>query len=110
MLLDKLFEWIQENKYLNYFYILESPNHFRPTNLPQSLLDIAAKRLQNVNRNFANKDCDQKLDDLIGMCQSSGSDKYWQIFCKEIEMRDKYRQNTIINIIPQLKEYMNAKV
>ncbi len=110
LLLDKLFEWIQENKYLNYFYILESPDHFRPTNLPQSLLDIAAKRLQNVNRNFANKDCDQKLDDLIGMCQSSGSDKYWQIFCKEIEMRDKYRQNTIINIIPQLKEYMNAKV
>ena len=40
LLLDKLFAWIQQNKYLNYFYILESPEHFRPTNLPQSLLDI----------------------------------------------------------------------
>ena len=110
LLLDKLFGWIQENKYLNYFYILESPDHFRPTNLPQSLLDIAGKRLQNVNRNFVNKDCHQKLDDLITMCNISSSDTHWQTFCKEIQMRDKYRQNNITNIIPQIKEYMNAKV
>ena len=110
LLLDKLFEWIQKKKYLNYFYVLESPEHFRPTNLPQSLLDIAIKRLQNVNKDFMNKDCNQKLDDLIGMCESAGSDKDWQIFCKEIQMRDKYRQNTITNIIPQIKEHMNAKV
>ena len=110
LLLDKLFEWIQEKKYLNYFYVLESPEHFRPTNLPQTLLDIAIKRLQNVNKDFINKDCNQKLDDLIGMCESAGSDKDWQIFCKEIQIRDKYRQNTITNIIPQIKEHMNAKV
>ena len=110
LLLDKLFGWIQENKYLNYFYILESPEHFRPTNLPQYLLDIAVKRLQNVSKDFENKDCHPKLDDLINMCKSSGTDTHWQTFCKEIQMRDKYRQNNITNIIPQIKEYMNAKV
>jgi len=110
LLLDKLFAWIQQNKYLNYFYILESPEHFRPTNLPQSLLDIAVKRLQNVKKNFVNKDCHQKLDDLIEMCKSSDSTTHWQRFCKEIEMRDRYRKNSITNIIPQIKEYMNAKV
>jgi len=108
LLLDKLFEWIQENKYLNYFYILESPTHFRPTNLPQSLLDIAVKRLQNVQKDFANKECHQKLDDLIEMCESSGSTTHWKRFCKEINMRDKYRKNSIIKIIPQMKEHMNA--
>lgn len=110
LLLDKLFNWIQEKEYLNYFYILESPEHFRPTNLPQSLLDIAIKRLQNVNKNFANKDCHQKLDDLVAMCQSSGSTTHWQRFCEEVEMRDKYRKNSITKVIPQMKEHMNAKI
>ena len=110
LLLDKLFAWIQENKYLNYFYILESPEHYRPTNLPQSLLDIAVKRLQNVSKDFVNKDCHQKLDDLIEMCKTSCADTSWQNFCKEIQMRDKYRQNTITNIIPEIKEYMNAEI
>ena len=110
MLLDKLFNWIQENKYLNYFYILESPKHYQPTNLPQSLLDIAVERLQNVKREFVNADCNQKLEDLIKMCKSSSNDTHWLAFCKEIQMRDKYRKNSITNIIPQIKEYMNAKV
>ena len=108
LLLDKLLEWIQENKYLNYFYILESPDQFRPTNLPQSLLDIAIKRLQNVRKDFVNKDCHKKLDDLIEMCKSSGSTTHWKRFCEEIKMRDKHRKNSIINVIPQMKEHMNA--
>lgn len=110
LLLDKLLEWILENRYLNYFYILKSPTHFRPTNLPQSLLDIAVKRLQNVKKDFANKECHQKLDDLIEMCKSSESTKHWERFCEEIEIRDKYRKNSIIKVIPQMKEYMNAKI
>ena len=74
------------------------------------MLDIAVKRLQNVSKDFENKDCHPKLDDLINMCKYSGTDTHWQTFCKKIQMRDKYRQNNITNIIPQIKEYMNAKV
>jgi sulfatase maturation enzyme AslB (radical SAM superfamily) len=110
LLLDKLFNWIQEKQYLNYFYILKSPNHFRPTNLPQSLLDIAVKRLQNVKRDFANQECNQKLDDLIEMCRSSSATGLWQVFCNEIKMRDKHRKNMITNIIPEMKEYLDAKI
>jgi len=110
LLLDKLFNWIQEKKYLNYFYILESPDHFRPTNLPQSLLDIAVKRLQNVKKDFANKDCNQKIDDLIEMCKSSGATDSWEEFCKEIIMRDEHRKNMITTIIPEMKEYIHAKI
>ena len=110
LLLDKLFAWIQENQYLNYFYVLESPSHFQPTNLPRSLLDIAAKRLQNIAKNFINKDCDQKLEDLINMCISSGGTDRWNEFCNEIKTRDKHRKNMITNIIPEMKEYLDAKI
>lgn len=109
LLLDKLFNWIQEKQYQNYFYILEAPTHFRPTNLPQSLLDIARKRLQNVKKEFANEACNKKLDGLIEMCKS-GSTDHWQIFCNEIKMRDNHRKNMITNTIPEMKEFLHAKV
>lgn len=107
MLLDKLFHWIQENKYLNYFYILESPKHYQPTNLPQSLLDIAGQRLQKVKREFLNRDCNQKLEDLIKMCKKSDQ-THWQSFCKEITMRDNFRQNRITDVIPEIKQFVEG--
>lgn len=110
LLIDKLFNWIQERNYLNYFYILESPDRYRPTNLPQSLLDIAIKRLQNVKKEFANAECNKKIDDLIEMCRTSSATGRWQAFCREIKMRDKHRKNMITNIIPEMKEYMDAKI
>lgn len=108
MILDKLFKWIQDNKYLNYFYILDWPTHYRPNNLPKSLLDIAKQRLQNVEDTFVNKNCYKKVIDLTEMLDKQDNENNWQRFCKEIEMRDKYRKNSITKIIPQLKEYMNA--
>jgi len=108
MVLDKLLTWIQENKYLNYFYILDTPRHYRPNNLPKDLLDIAVKKLQNVKMDFANKDCIKKLHDLIAMCDRSDSDSNWQRFCREITMRDKHRKNSITTVIPEIKEHMNA--
>jgi len=110
LVLDKLFAWIQEKQYHNYFYVLEAPSHYRPDNLPQSLLDIASERLQNVKKNFVNKDCNEKLNELIEMCKSKSNTLRWQTFCKEIAMRDKYRKNSITSVMPQIKEYMNAKV
>ena len=107
MVLDKLFNWIQENGYLNYFYILRTPKHYQPTNLPQSLLDIAGERLQNVKREFLNKDCNQKLEDLIKMCKTSDQ-THWQSFCKEITMRDKFRKNKITDVIPEIKQSLES--
>ena len=110
MILDRLFNWIQKNNYPNYFYLLYGPSIFRPNNLPKDLLDIAKKRLQNVKMQFVNKDCNQKLSDLINLCDNPDTDGDWHSFCKEIQMRDRYRKNSITSIMPQIKEYMNAKV
>ena len=110
MILDKLFKWIQDNKYLNYFYILDWPKHYRPNNLPKSFLDTAKKRLQNVEDNFVNKNCYKKVKDLLGVLDKQEHESNWQRFCREIEMKDKYRKNSITKIIPQIKEHMNAKI
>jgi MoaA/NifB/PqqE/SkfB family radical SAM enzyme len=109
LLLDKLMKWIQSNQYLNYAYVLEEPAHFRPTNLPKSLLDLAMERLHNIDRNnFANKDTGKDIDNLIDMCKNPGTAEDWQRFCTEIQMRDKFRKINIVNVIPEIKEYMNA--
>ena len=110
MILDSLFNWIQENNYPNYFYLLYGPTMFRPNNLPKTLLDIAKKRLQNVKMQFVNEDCNKKLSDLINLCDNPDTQGHWDSFCKEIQMRDRYRKNSITSIMPEIKEYMNAKV
>ena len=110
LVLDELFAWIQEHNHMNYFYILTSPNHYGPTNLPQSLLDIAIKRLQNVKKNFKNTECHQKLDDLIEMCKISDQ-THWNSFCKEIIMRDNFRKNNITDVIPEIGQHLeNFKI
>jgi len=105
MVLDKLFHWIQENQYLNYFYILDTPIHYRPTNLPQPLLDIARKRLQNVKMNFEIEDCNKKLTDLVQMCEKSNQ-QHWENFCREILMRDNFRKNSITSVLPEIKIHL----
>ena len=110
LVLDELFAWIQEHNHMNYFYILTSPSHYGPTNLPQSLLDIAIKRLQNVKKNFKNTECHQKLDDLIEMCKISDQ-THWNSFCKEIIMRDNFRKNNITDVIPEIGQHLeNFKI
>ena len=59
--LDKLLNWIKEKKYLNYFYMLDTPSHYRPTNLPKQVLELAGKRLSNINKENLKK----ILNDLI---------------------------------------------
>jgi hypothetical protein len=63
--------------------------------------------LQNVKREFANGDCNQKLEDLIEMCKTSDQ-TYWQSFCKEITMRDNFRKNRITDVIPEIKQYLES--
>ena len=106
--LDKLLNWIKEKKYLNYFYMLDTPSHYRPTNLPKQVLELAGKRLSNISKDFANKDMAKAIDQLIDICYNTNdfNIKNWQIFCKEIRMRDKHRKNNIINILPELERFL----
>jgi MoaA/NifB/PqqE/SkfB family radical SAM enzyme len=106
--LDKLLNWIKEKKYLNYFYMLDTPSHYRPTNLPKQVLELAGKRLSNISKDFANKDMAKAIDQLIDICYNTNdfNIKNWQIFCKEINMRDKHRNNNILNTLPELKRFL----
>ena len=75
--------------------------------MPQSLLDIASKRMQNIDKNFVLTDCNQKLDDLIEMCKQSDLTN-WNAFCNEITMRDNFRKNSIIDVIPEMQVHLQS--
>ena len=59
---------------------------------------------------FVNGDCNKRLSDLIQLCDNPDKNGDWEGFCREIKMRDSYRKNSITSIMPEIKEYMNAKV
>jgi len=110
--LDKLLNWVKEKKYLNYFYMLDTPSHYRPTNLPKQILELAGKRLSNINKDFTNKEMTKAIDLLIDMCYNTNNFdvKNWQTFCKEVTMRDKHRNNNILNTLPELEGHIDAKI
>jgi MoaA/NifB/PqqE/SkfB family radical SAM enzyme len=110
MFLDKLLIWIQKNNYLNYLYILESPAHYSPTNLPDDCLEIAVSRLSKLPKKFENQNTAGSVDRLIDMCNNTivGDDKNnlrWESFIKEVKMRDKQRGNCIVDVIPELRQF-----
>lgn len=108
LVLHKLFKWINDNRYLNYFYLLEYPKFFRYNVLPSDLLETAAVRLESVGKYFVNKDMNYELKKLIYNCRKpKENNKYlWKCFINEISMRDNYRKNNIEKIIPELKGYI----
>lgn len=110
LVLDKLFDWIKKEQYLNYFYILKTPTYYQYFNFPLELLEESAKRLEKNKVRFYNKDMDDELQKLIYNCKNvKETNKYqWELFVKEIKMRDSYRKNDILKIIPELKEYING--
>ena len=108
--LDKLLEWIKEEQYLNYFYILKNPTHYQYFNFPNDLLEKSADKLEKVGTGFFNKDMDDELRKLIYNCRNTGdTDNYnWKRFVKEINMRDGHRKNSILQVIPELGEYIHG--
>jgi hypothetical protein len=61
--------------------------------------------LQNVDSKFEIETCNQKLKDLIKMCEKADQ-THWNSFCKEIMMRDKFRKNDIRKIIPDMATHL----
>ena len=92
--------------------MLDTPSHYRPTNLPKQILELAGKRLSNINKDFTNKEMTKAIDLLIDMCYNTNNFdvKNWQTFCKEVTMRDKHRNNNILNTLPELEGHIDAKI
>mgnify|MGYP006406921955 CR=1 FL=1 len=112
MCLDKLLMWVQKNNYLNYLYMLESPDYYRPVNLPNECLKIAVSRLSKLTKKFENQNTAGSVDRLIDMCNTIivGDDKnnlLWESFIKEVKMRDKQRGNCIVDVIPEIRQFFD---
>jgi len=105
--LDQLFDWIIEENYLNYFYILENPLYYRPNNLPKECLELALSKLSLMNRTFKNTEIAESVDRLIKLCNNSTyNDVLWKRFSKEINMRDKIRNVDIQNVLPEIADFL----
>ena len=102
LVLDKLLAWVTEKQYTNYLYTLIGPSFYQPTNLPKKLLKLAGDRLSNL------KNINTSTQQLINLCYNTSNfnEKKWQKFCKEIHMRDKHRNNNIVNILPELERFL----
>ena len=112
MCLDKLLMWVQKNNYLNYLYILESPDHYRPVNLPNECIEIAVSKLSKLPKEFKNQDTAGSIDNLIDMCNNTlvsnkKDNLLWSSFIKEVKMRDKQRGNCLVDVIPELRQFFN---
>jgi MoaA/NifB/PqqE/SkfB family radical SAM enzyme len=107
LVLPKLLEWIYSKQYLNYLYILKNPVYYRYTNLPKKLLEKSTIELQKFKEPFVNRDTNIVIENLISNLKKGNNDydQYWENFKKEIKMRDQFRNNSIFDILPELKEY-----
>lgn len=108
--LHKLLRWVSKEKYLQYVYVLTDPYYLRPHNLPDTILADAAANLGQVRQlDYENKNVNTIVDSLVKMCNNSDMTHFTR-FLQEIKMRDKNRNNSITQIVPQMKEYLDAKI
>lgn len=99
LLLDKLLQWADERKIYFHYALLNSPNYYHFSNLPEKLFDIAKSKLIPWV---------EKYPTIRGLLTASSSTSNWNEFCSMINKRDNHRKNSIFQILPELKEYWYA--
>lgn len=97
---DQLILWCQRNNYFLDFAILTIPKTFDIGTLPPELLAEARRRLAMVDSSIAR----EILKTLVTV-QHIGIEE----FHNEIKLRDNIRKVSILDIIPELGPYWNAK-
>lgn len=97
---DQLILWCQRNNYFLDYSLLTIPKTFEIGALPPELLDEAKRRLAMVDSSVAR----EILKTLVTV-QHIGIEE----FQNEIKLRDNIRKVSILDIIPELGPYWNAK-
>lgn len=100
---DKLISWAQDNNYYLSIYILVTPEMFKLSNLPMPLLLVAKNRLLKLSNSTA-----EHLVSIIDASAEFDAD-LWNRFCEYIELKDSFRNVSILNVLPELKEYYAEK-
>lgn len=94
-----LIRWCKNNNYFLDLDIVTSPQIYEIGVFPKPLLDKAKKELSKIQ--------DENSAMIISAIESSTS-KDMSNLIKEINMRDKIRQVSILDVIPELKPYWYA--
>lgn len=99
--LNKLLDWSEQNELYVHLSFLNDPVYYQFVNLPQDLLNSAIVKLEPYFSKYPNL--------KAAMEKAVSNTKEWEIFCQIIDKRDKYRNNSIFKILPELQEYWHAK-
>lgn len=107
---DQLINWTLDNNIFLSISVLETPNYLSIHNFPKELLLTARTRIAQC-RHFKNDftSTENLLNIVDAEINKSKNEALWQEFISTINLRDKHRKNSILTVIPELKEYWNAK-
>ena len=102
--LDKLYEWCDSIKFTDvYLYILNHPKCLNIKVLPNDLKQETIKRLKP----FAER---SKVKQMIDYMQSENwYDSLWGDFMEYTNTLDKSRNENILEVVPEFKEYWNVR-
>jgi MoaA/NifB/PqqE/SkfB family radical SAM enzyme len=109
--LDKLITWCQRRKLFLQFGVVDLPSYFQlevyPSKLHQQALDqLLTARDQLIDKKLVS-DLDMLIEKLKNI-ESKYQTKAWDEFIKNIKMRESIRNNNIIDVIPELQEYIDV--
>ena len=80
--------------------------------LPAQLHNQALDLLVKAKTNLSNPEIVSNLDNLINVLRQIKSvhgSQYWDDFLININLRESIRNNSILDVVPELKNYINVK-
>jgi MoaA/NifB/PqqE/SkfB family radical SAM enzyme len=110
--LDQLIAWCQKENLFLLFNILQNPRYLQIDVLPAELHNQALNLLVKAKQNLSNPELVNNLDNLIDVLRQIKSvhgSQYWNDFLKDIQLRESVRNNSILDVVPELKNYINAE-
>jgi MoaA/NifB/PqqE/SkfB family radical SAM enzyme len=108
--IDKLINWCQDEKLFLQFESIMHPMYLKTDVLPNELHKLAKERLLTAQQNLKDSKLILNLPSIIESmeCESQYLKKPWQEFIKNIAMRESIRGNSLVAVVPELAEYINA--
>jgi MoaA/NifB/PqqE/SkfB family radical SAM enzyme len=110
--LDQLITWCQKENLFLLLNILQNPRYLQIDVLPAQLHEQALDLLVKTKTTLSNPEIVSNLDNLINVLKQIKSvhgSQYWDDFLNDINLRESIRNNSILDVIPELKNYINAK-
>lgn len=108
LVLDKLLDWVNENKIPCSFSLVWKPNHYHVTNLPKEILvqrTLEIKQSIAKSKHLINNPQLSSIVEYVENYQKDLDPELWNSFCKIVSIRDKHRKNSIFDLYAALEKY-----